>query len=91
MIWWQRKEKKVRGKQRNREEVARISRKEVMAEVFLERMQRRVAEDERREAEDIEEDEEEGGVGGEEERGEGGSRKEEERSGPGGGANVEGG
>jgi hypothetical protein len=43
----------VRRKQRNREEVARIRRKEVTAEeVFLERMQKRVARDERREAEE---------------------------------------
>jgi hypothetical protein len=39
-----RKEKKVRTKQRRREEVEKIRRKEVTAaEVFLERMQRSVA------------------------------------------------
>jgi hypothetical protein len=53
MMKRQRKEKKVRRKQRNREEVARIRRKEVTAEVFLETMQRRVAGDERRDAEEV--------------------------------------
>jgi hypothetical protein len=53
MLKWQRKEKKVRRQERNREEVARIRRGEVTAaEVFEERMKRRVVGEEKREADE---------------------------------------
>jgi hypothetical protein len=58
MLKRQRKEKKVRRQERNREEVARIRRGEVTAaEVFEERMMKRVVGEEKREAVEVKREE----------------------------------